>query len=36
MALDRCQNFVSAQYLENKLVNLTKFCIYIAVDKTYM
>ena len=25
MALDRCQNFVSAQYLENKRTELTKF-----------
>ena len=33
MALDRGQNFVSAQYLETKGQNLTKLCIHINVDK---
>ena len=33
MALDLCQNFVSAQYLENKLTDFTKFYICIHIYK---
>ena len=33
MALDLCQNFLSAHYLENKLTDFTKFCICIHIDK---
>ena len=32
MALDSYENFVSAQYLRNELMNLTKFCICIDID----
>ena len=32
MALDACQNFVSAQCLKNEW-NMTKFCICIDIDK---
>ena len=31
MALDLFQNFVSAQYLENKLTDFTKFSIYALI-----
>ena len=33
LALDFLQIVVSAQYLENKLTNFTKFCICIHIDK---
>ena len=36
IALDLWQNFVSTQYLKNKLMELTKFCIYIDIGKTYV
>ena len=35
MALDLRKKFVSAQYLENKLTNFTKFDICIHIDKIY-
>ena len=31
-----CQNFVSAQYLENDWTEFIKFCIHINIDKIWV
>ena len=36
MALGYCQLFVSAQYLKNRLMDLTKFCMGIDFDQIYV
>ena len=36
MALGYCQNFVSAQYLVNKLIEFDLVCICVDVDQIYV